>query len=63
LLFEGTFTSFSKIKSSKEVTKQKESRFFLSILLDDRRIRDAQKHVDLVDPDPDSDPDHWPTEV
>ncbi len=29
LLFEGTFTSFSKIKSHKEVTKQQESRFFL----------------------------------
>ncbi len=30
---------FSKIKSHKEVTKQKESRFFLLFLLDDRRIR------------------------
>jgi hypothetical protein len=29
LLFEGTWTSFSKIKSQKEVTKQWESRFFL----------------------------------
>ncbi len=30
---------FSKIKSHNEVTKQKESRFFLIFLLDDRRIR------------------------
>ncbi len=29
LLFEGTFTSFFKDKNLKEVTKQKESRFFL----------------------------------
>jgi hypothetical protein len=38
LLFEETFTSFSKIKSQKEVTKQKESWFFLLILLGDRKI-------------------------
>ncbi len=38
LLFEGTFTSFFKDKKSKEVTKQYESRFFLLVLLDDRRI-------------------------
>jgi hypothetical protein len=35
---------------------------FLTIqyLLNDRRIRirEAQKHVDPVDPDPDSDPEH-----
>jgi hypothetical protein len=30
---------FSKIKSPKEVTKQKEKKFFLLFLLDDRRIR------------------------
>jgi hypothetical protein len=30
-LFEGAFTSFSKIKSQKEVTKQLESRFFVTI--------------------------------
>jgi hypothetical protein len=30
---------FSKIKSQKEVTKQKKSRFFLLFLLGDRRIR------------------------
>jgi hypothetical protein len=69
LLFEGTFTSFSKIKSQKEVKKkQKESRFFLLFLPDDRRIRiqsrintygqwirirKAQKDVDPVEPDPD----------
>ncbi len=66
LLFEGTFTgtSFFKDKKSKEVTKQKESRFFLLFLLDDRRIRirihtsdqwiriRAQKHVDPEDRDP-----------
>jgi hypothetical protein len=37
--FEGTCTSFSMIKSQKEVTKQKESRFFLLFLLGDRRIQ------------------------
>jgi hypothetical protein len=31
---------FSKIKSNKEVTKHYESRFFLLIILDDRRIPD-----------------------
>ncbi len=31
LLSEGTFTSFSKIKRHKEVTKQWESRFFITI--------------------------------
>jgi hypothetical protein len=65
---------FSKIKSSKEVSKQQEERFFLLFLLADRRIRirihtcdlwirirEAQKHVDPVDPDPVSHPDleHW----
>jgi hypothetical protein len=51
---------FSKIKSQTEVTKQRESRFFLLFLLVDRRIREAQKHVDPVDPYPDSDldPEH-----
>jgi hypothetical protein len=35
--------------------------FFLLFLNDDRRIREAQKQVDPVDPGPDSDPDpqHW----
>jgi hypothetical protein len=33
LLFEGTYTSFSKIKSQKYVTKQLKSRFFLLYLL------------------------------
>jgi hypothetical protein len=37
LLSEGTITSFSKIKSHKEGTKQRESRFFLLFLLDDTR--------------------------
>ncbi len=61
---EATFTSFLKIKSHKEVTKQEELRFFLLFLLDYRRIRirirtsclwihiriqEAQKHTD---PDP-----------
>jgi hypothetical protein len=31
--------NFSEIKSHKEVTKQKESRFFLLFLLDDSRIQ------------------------
>ncbi len=35
----GTFTSFFKIKSHKEFTKQYKSRFFLLFLLDDVRIR------------------------
>ncbi len=43
---------FSKIRSSKEVTKQYESRFFLLFLLAGR-FREAQKHVD-----PDLDPEH-----
>jgi hypothetical protein len=54
---------FLKIKSQKEVTKQKESRFFILFLLDDRRIRirtsdqririqEVQKHMDPTDPDP-----------
>jgi hypothetical protein len=30
---------FSKVKSQKEVTKQKKPRFFLLFLLNDRRIR------------------------
>jgi hypothetical protein len=33
LLFEGTFTSFSKIKSVKEVKKQEESKFFFLFCL------------------------------
>ncbi len=47
---------FSKIKSPKEVTKQRDSSVFLLFLLGDRTIREAQKHVDPVDPD--SDPEH-----
>ncbi len=45
---------FSKKKSHKEVTKQQESRFFLLLLLEDRRIRirEAKKHTDPTDPDP-----------
>jgi hypothetical protein len=48
------------MKSNKEVTKQKESRFFLLFLLDDRRIRILTSdydpdpvgptHRDLMDP-------------
>jgi hypothetical protein len=46
------------MKSPKEVTKQQELRYFLLVLLDRRiRIREAQKHVDPVDPEPDS--EHW----
>jgi hypothetical protein len=62
LLFEGTFTSFFKDKKSKRSHKTVKSRFFLLNLLNDRRIRiriqEAQKHVDPVDPDSDSDPQH-----
>jgi hypothetical protein len=39
LLFEASFTSFFKDKKSKRVTKYYESRFFLLVLHDDRRIR------------------------
>jgi hypothetical protein len=39
IAFEGTFTSFSKIKSQKKVTNQYESRLFSLFLVDDRRIR------------------------
>jgi hypothetical protein len=65
LKVSGTFTSFLKITSPKEVTKRQESRFFLLFLVDDRRIRiwiqisdkririqEAQKHMDLY-------PQHW----
>ncbi len=57
LLFEGTFTSFIKDKKSKRSHKKVKARFFSLFLLDDRRIRirEAQKHVDPVDPDP----GHW----
>jgi hypothetical protein len=47
---------FLKIKSPKEAKKQWESRFLFLFLLAGRRIREAQKHVDPVDPDPDLDP-------
>jgi hypothetical protein len=56
LLFEGTFTSFSKIKSQKEVTKQSESRFFLLFLgLGSRRpknIRIRQFRIRILNTDP-----------
>jgi hypothetical protein len=32
--------------------------FFSLILLSDRRIREAQKHMDPTDPDSDPDPQH-----
>ncbi len=61
LLFEGSFTSFFKDKKSERSHKTVEIKIFLTILLSDRRIRiriqEAQKHVDQVDPDQDSDPD------
>jgi hypothetical protein len=60
ITFEGTVTSFFKDKKSKRSHKTVSQWI---------RIRQAQKHVDLVDlvdpdpvdPDPDSDPDpeHW----
>jgi hypothetical protein len=62
LHFEGTFTSFSKGQKSKRSHKTVEIKVFLLFLLNDRRIRiriqEAQKHVDLVDPDSDPDPRH-----
>jgi hypothetical protein len=45
LLFEGKFTSFLKDKMPKRSHKTVGIK--------------AQKHVDPVDPDPDSDPEHW----
>ncbi len=39
LLFLGTFTSFSKDKSHKEVTKEYKSRFFFLFLFEDGRMR------------------------
>ncbi len=56
---------FSKIKKSKRSHKTLGIKFFLLFLLDDRRIRsqiwirirEAQRHVDPVDPDP----EHWLT--
>jgi hypothetical protein len=49
---------FSKItdKASKRSHKTVKSRFFLLFLLNDTRIRiqEAQKHVNPVDPDPDT---------
>ncbi len=67
LLFEGTFTSFLKIKSPKK-SQNMGIKVFSLVLLDDRRIRirvhtseqwirirETQKHVDPVDPDP----EHW----
>ncbi len=52
-----TFTSCFKDKKSKRSHKTVESRFLLIFLLHYRRIRirEAQKHVDPVDPDP----GHW----
>jgi hypothetical protein len=55
--------NFSKMKSPKEVTKQQEPRFFLLFLLDEKDpdlylwVVEAQRHVNTVDPDPDS--EHW----
>ncbi len=62
-----------KIKKSKEVTKQKKSRFFFIFLLVDGRIGSGfvqinygsgcgsrkPKNIDPMDPDPDADPEHW----
>ncbi len=52
LLFEGTFTSFFKDKKSKRSQKTIGINVFLTIFSNDRmiRIREAQKHVDPVDP-------------
>jgi hypothetical protein len=43
--------NFLQIKSPKEVIKQWKSRFFLLFLLAVKRIWEAQKHVDPVDPE------------
>jgi hypothetical protein len=59
-LFECTFTSFFIGKKSKRSHKRVEIKgFFLPFLLNDRRIQEAQKQVDPVDPDWDPDPQHW----
>jgi hypothetical protein len=59
LIFESTFTSFFKDKKSKRSHITVEITIFLLFLLDDRRIRirEAQKHMDPVDPNP----EHWKT--
>jgi hypothetical protein len=50
---------FFKDKKSKRSHKAVEIKVFLTIfLLGDRRIQEAQKHVDLA-PDSDPDPQHW----
>ncbi len=62
ILFKVHLHNFSQIKSQKEVTKLVEIKVFLTILLNDRRIRiriqEVQKHVDPVDPVSDPDPQH-----
>ncbi len=54
LHFEGTvhLDHLSKIKSHKEVAKQQETKFFLLVLLADRRIR-IRMFLGLLDPNPD----------
>ncbi len=56
LLFEGTFTSFSKDTKSYSSQKTVGINVFLTILLDDRRFRiriqEVQTHLDPTDPDP-----------
>jgi hypothetical protein len=65
LLFEGTFTSFfSSIKSHKEVTKQygrNQIKVFLTILLDDKRIRisDQRIRIRMAQKHTNPDPEHW----
>ncbi len=65
-LFDGSFISVFKDKKSKRSHKTVRIKVFLTILLDDRsirihtsdywiRTREAQKHADPVDPDP----EHW----
>ncbi len=49
----------SNKKSRKEVTKQYESRFFLLILLDDRRIQIRIRETKNPTDSTDLDPQHW----
>jgi hypothetical protein len=58
LLFEGRFTSFFKDKKIQKSHKTVRVKVFLLFLFDYRgiRIREAQKRMDPVDPDPD--PEH-----
>jgi hypothetical protein len=51
LLFEGTFISFSKIKSQKEVTKQtkKGVSYYFCLMIKDSRVGSGSRSIPLTD--------------